>query len=52
MFEILIKTFYIPLCAAEHSIRFICFFPSLMPQNLMLECLHFSPTAGSLDGDE
>jgi len=43
------------LCANVHShpIYFVlCFSLNCLPQNLMLECFHFSPTAESLCYDE
>jgi len=52
-FQTLIKTIYMLLCADEHPqrrFRSIFYFCSVgcLPQNLMLEYIHFSPTAGSL----
>jgi len=45
-FETLIRKIYVPLCAAEHPIRFIYFALSRLPQNLMLECRERCGTVG------
>jgi len=53
-FETLIKTIYMPLCTNKHPhlIYFLLFFCWMFTSNLMLECLHFIPTARSLYDDE
>ena len=53
-FETLIGIICMPLCAIvhPHPTYFLLFSISCLPQNLMLECLHFSPTAESLYDDE
>jgi len=49
-FENLIGTMFMPPCANvhPHSTNFLLFSASCLPQNLMLEYLHFSPTPESL----
>ena len=51
--ETLIKTVHMSLCADDHThLTYFCLFSvSCLPQNLMLECLHFSPTMGPLYDD-
>jgi len=51
--ETLIGTVTMPLCANVHPLlTYLYFFVSCLPQSLMLECLDFAPTNGSLYYDE
>jgi len=48
----IVETFTCLCVLLSTPIQFIIFFCSLFTGNLMLECLHFSPTVRSLYDDE